>query len=120
MPGYVATALVVLAAVVVAIGLGGRAAAPVMADTDCWKLGGGEGIAIRVFCAGDTDLGGWCAGLQSSSSDELNPAAAGCAFPALVFQEIPFAVVAVISLVIAGVLMLPVALAAQDVGRRRV
>jgi hypothetical protein len=109
-PGWAAAALVVLAALVIAIGIGGRAAAPAMAGTDCWELGGDEGIAIRVICAGDTDLGGWCAGLQSSSSNELNPAAAACALPALALQKAPLGVVTAVSLVIAGVLMLPLVL----------
>lgn len=110
MPRWLPVVLVVLAAVVIGVGLGGRVAASAMADPDCWELGGDEGIAIRGICAGDRERGGWCAGLQPSSADELDAGAAACAFPALVLQEIPLGVAIGVTLVTAGILLLPLLL----------
>lgn len=103
--------LVVAAILIAGIGIGGRAAAPSLATTECWQLGGEDGVAIRLICAGETDIGGQCAALVDGSESELSPVAAACAAPALALQKASMGAVAGVSLGLAGLLLLPVLLA---------
>jgi hypothetical protein len=68
--------------------LGGRAVASQLADegSGCWEFRDGE-VGIYLWCAGDSDLGGWCATLVDDA--DMNGAAAACATPALLIQKIP-------------------------------
>jgi len=87
---------IILALVVLGMGAGARVLAPTMADRDCWELQGVDQVGIRLYCAGDRDVGGWCAGLTEGS--ELAPAAAACAWPALAVQKVSFGEFLVFSL----------------------
>jgi hypothetical protein len=86
----------VLLVLLLGIGAGARALAPTMADTDCWELQGVDQVGIRLYCAGDRDVGGWCAGL--TEGPELAPPAAACAWPALAVQKVSFGEFLVFSL----------------------
>lgn len=99
--------LVFIAILVAGIGIGGRAAAPSLATTDCWELGGEAGVGIYGWCIGETDAGGQCAALVDGRDSELSPVAAACAAPALALQEASMGAVTGISLGLAGLLLLP-------------
>ncbi len=79
-------AAVIVFCIAFGTGLSARAAAPRLADPDCWQLKDGD-VGIWLGCAGDRDIGGWCAGLADMSDSTLSPKAAACAMPALLLQE---------------------------------
>jgi hypothetical protein len=70
------------------LGFGARALASQAADAEsgCWELRDGN-VGIYLWCAGDSDPGGWCANLADGG--DMTPAAMACAVPALVIQKIP-------------------------------